>query len=236
MRTVAKKIITIGIPAVALSTSLITYGALTTKSVEIPPQNRQKIVQDITAQAPNLRPNVLNLALNAYEHAREQGKDRKGILTVVDYNLPSSKKRLWVINLNNDKVEYNTLVAQGKNTGLNFARHFSNRAGSDESSLGTFETGNTYSGEHGYSLRLHGLNPQFNGNAFNRAVVMHSAWYVSKSFDEEHGRIGRSWGCFAMSKKMEPKVVNAIKGGTIIFAYFPNQAWLNSSPYVKPVA
>ena len=220
MRKFVRNALAIALPVLTLSTCLIAHAAINAKAGNIS-QNRDKIVQTITEQAPNLKASVLNLALTAYEHAHLQGLDSQKVLTVIDYNMPSSEKRLWVINLNNDQVEYHTLVAQGKTTGVNYAKFFSNKHGSDASSIGTFVTGHTYHGEHGYSLRLHGLNPEFNGNAYTRDVVMHSAWYVSHAFDKAHGRVGRSWGCMALSQKMEPEVVSSIKNGTVIFSILP---------------
>ena len=189
--------------------------------------------QTLLAANPNLDKKALTLGLRAYSNLRAQGKDPQQVLTIVDYTKPSNDKRLWVINMKDATVKYNTLVAQGKNTGITDATRFSNAPRSLESSIGVFLTGDTYNGEHGDSLRLIGLDKGFNSNAESRAVVMHSAWYVSQQFAKEHGRVGNSWGCLALSKKMEPKVVNTIKDGSVILSYFPNQQWENSSPYLK---
>ena len=134
------------------------------------------------------------------------------------------------------KVLFNELVAHGKNTGDNFARRFSNDDGSLQTSLGLFRTAGTYVGGNGYSLKLAGLEPGFNDKAERRAVVMHGAPYVSEDFAAAHGRIGRSWGCPALSQKVAGKVIDTIKGGSLVFSYFPDQDWLQHSRFVAPVA
>jgi len=196
----------------------------------------QEVVDRITSQTDNLRPQVLALGLTAYEHAHAKGMDHKKLLTIVDYSLPSTTKRMWVINLANDKVLFNTLVAHGKNSGDNYATHFSNNPTSDESSLGVFLTGGLYNGEHGMSMRLMGLEPGFNSNAMSRGIVMHSAWYVNpQAADALGGRLGRSWGCLALDPTVEPQIVNTIKNGTIIFSYYPSKEYINHSQFLKPV-
>lgn len=186
----------------------------------------------ISAKAQHLNPKVVELGLEAYQKARMQGLDKKEVLTIVDYSKPSTEPRLWVVDLKNDDILYQTLVAHGKNSGGNMATQFSNRPQSEESSLGLYLTGNTYSGEHGYSLRLEGLEKGFNSNAESRAIVMHSAWYVSQSFADSEGRLGRSWGCMALNPKVAPEIIHTIKDGTLIFAYYPEKAWLDHSKYL----
>ena len=96
--------------------------------------------------------------------------------------------------------------------------------------------GEAYYGKHGYSLRLDGLDPRFNGAAYRRDIVIHSAWYVGKAFAEDHGRMGRSWGCFALSPRVESAVVRLIRGGTVLVGYYPDPAWLRSSPFLGTAA
>lgn len=170
-----------------------------------------------------LSPQVMALATKAYDWAKSHGDIHKDVLTVVDFTKASYEKRLWVINMDTHQVLFNGYVAQGKNSGLVKATRFSNAPGSDESSLGVFETLNEYTGDHPTSLRLKGLEPGINNNAMERAVVVHPAWYVSPAFIKAHHRAGRSWGCFALNPAVAPKVVNMIKGGSVIFAYAPQE-------------
>jgi len=188
---------------------------------------------NILANAPGLSPAAVKTALKAYNEARAKGMDPQQIFTIVDFAKPSTAKRMWVIDMKNDKVLFNTLVAQGKNSGLNYATHFSNRHGTDESSLGLYKTANTYYGHDGFSLRIDGLTKGYNTNALSRDVVMHPAWYVSENFIKREGRLGRSWGCFALNKKIEKQVVNTVKNGTLIFAYAPKPAFVHSSSFVS---
>lgn len=180
-----------------------------------------------TSSYDGLNPHVLSVAMKAYAFAKAHGQVHKDVLTVVDFTLPSYEKRLWVINLDTHQVLFNGLVAQGKNSGLVYATKFSNAMGSDESSLGTFVTENEYQGDHPDSLRLVGLEKGINDNAEARDVVVHPAPYVSDAFAAANHRVGRSWGCFALNPQYAAQVVNEIKGGSVIFAYAPQE---NSDP------
>jgi hypothetical protein len=176
---------------------------------------------------------VLRLALTARDGACTRGLARRAdLLTVIDYSLPSTAKRLWVFDVASGEVLFNELVAHGKNTGENYARHFSNRDGSLQTSLGLFRTAGTYVGNNGYSLTLDGLEPGFNDKAARRAVVVHGAPYVSPEFATQHGRIGRSWGCPALSQAVAAKVIDTIKGGSLVFSYYPEQEWLSHSRFL----
>lgn len=183
-------------------------------------------------QKTHLKPQVAKLAITAYQNAKQRGLVKKGVITIIDYSLPSSQKRLWVVDLERHKLLYHTLVAHGKNTGNLNASSFSNQAGSLKSSIGVFQTGNTYVGHKGYSLRLQGLENNFNSNAFNRAIVMHGANYVNEGFARSHGRLGRSWGCPAISPALAKPVINTIKGGSLVFAYYPDKKWLSQSSFL----
>lgn len=198
-------------------------------------QRAKQLTAKIHAQAPNISTKAIAAAINAYSHVKRQHLTDKPLVTVVDYSLPSAKKRLAVADVRTGKVLFYTYVAHGKGSGGKYATHFSNRYGTDASSLGVYLTGHTYYGKHGYSLRLKGLNPKFNGAAYRRDIVVHSAWYVSQTFAQDHGRMGRSWGCFALSNKVESAVVKAIRGGTVLLAYYPDPKWLHSSPFVRPL-
>src|SRR3990167_34702 len=220
---------------IVLVSGLLAASATGQATSQAAPNVSIDTIRDITSQTSSLDPKVLQLALLAYEHARLQGLDKQQILTIINYQQPSIDKRLWVINLNDDKVLYNTYVAHGKNSGDNYADEFSNSPKSQESSIGVYVTGNTYYGNDGYSLHLIGLDSGFNSNAYSRSIVMHGAWYVSQYFIDQYGSLGRSWGCPAIDKTIEPQVVNTIKNGTVIFAYYPEKNWLDNSKYLKPI-
>ncbi len=183
--------------------------------------------------APTLDPEVLRLALIARANAESRGLlKRPQILTIIDYALPSTQPRLWVLDLERTAVLENELVAHGQGTGANYAREFSNRNGSKQSSLGLFATGRTYQGRHGYSLYLHGLEPGVNDLAFERTIVIHGAEYVDADFARRHGRLGLSWGCPAVRPEISTEIIDEIKDGTAIFAYYPDEAWLGSSEFL----
>lgn len=170
-----------------------------------------------------LNPEVLALGLKAYQCGVVHRLVKVPLLTIVDYTLPSSQKRLWVIDPQKHKILYRLLVAQGVNSGTFYARYFSNKVGSLESSLGVFITGASYYGKHGYSMRLYGLEKGINNNAYERDIVMHSAWYVNDSFVKKYGRLGRSWGCLAINPAVVHQVIDLLKGGSMIFSYAPSE-------------
>jgi hypothetical protein len=186
------------------------------------------------AGARSLDTKVLNLALGAATCARETGAvDNPRLLTVIDYSRPSTEPRLWVLDLDKERVLFEELVAHGRGSGNNYATQFSNADGSHQSSLGLFRTADTYVGSNGYSLRLDGLEPGVNDRARDRAIVMHGAPYVNESMASTFGRLGRSWGCPALRTAIAKTVIDTIKDGSLVFAYYPDRQWLQSSKFLK---
>ncbi|HET7436037.1 MAG TPA: murein L,D-transpeptidase catalytic domain family protein [Thermoanaerobaculia bacterium] len=184
-------------------------------------------------QAPGLRAEVLRLALDATNKADNLGLiKRRNLLTVIDYSLPSSQPRLFVFDLAARKLLFRELVAHGKNSGGDQANFFSNSPGSLATSLGLFVTADTYFGNNGYSLRLKGLEEGINDMAMDRAIVMHGAAYVSREAIKALGRLGRSWGCPAVRKEVAQKIIDTVRGGSPIFAYYPEKSWLAHSSFV----
>lgn len=213
--------------AVFFSTTLPLKDHLpVTKSLDV-----DKEVRQLGAAAPMLNKQVLKFALTAYKKASDRGAVKKPVLTVIDYSLPSNKQRMWIFDLRKDKLLYNTYVAHGKNSGADTPNHFSNQNLSKETSLGTYVTRDTYIGSKGYSLNLQGLEKGFNDNAYNRRVVVHGAWYVEPDFIKKSGRAGRSWGCPSIAQTIARPVINLIKGGSVLFAYFPDKYYLTHSGY-----
>ncbi len=194
-----------------------------------------KDINTFVAETKELRAQVLRLAFKAYNCALRKGiKDDKRILTIIDYSLPSGIKRLWVLDLKHKTVLFNTLVAHGIMTGNKGgeAIHFSDQPHSLESSIGLFVTEGTYRGHDGYSLKIKGLEKGFNDKAEQRHIIIHGAWYVSGNIVKRYGRIGRSWGCPALDEQVAKPIIDTIKDGTILFAYFPNHKWLAKSTFL----
>jgi L,D-transpeptidase-like protein len=177
-----------------------------------------------------LAPRVLRMALDALSCARARGvSGRDDLLTILDYSLPSTAPRLWVLDLARGRVLFHELVAHGAGSGDNVATRFSNAEGSRQTSLGLFLTAGTYAGGNGYSLKLRGLDPGVNDLAEERRIVIHGAWYVSPEQIRRYGRLGRSWGCPALPVASARPVIDAIKGGTFVFAYSADRTWLQAS-------
>lgn len=157
----------------------------------------------------------------------------KSLITIIDYTRPSSEKRLYVIDLYSRKLLFESLVAHGKNTGDKYAKLFSNEVGSLKSSIGFFVTMDTYTGDNGYSLRLKGLEKDFNDKAEQRYIVMHGADYVSEDYIKENGRIGRSWGCPAVPTDIADSLIDTIKDGSALFIYNDSPYYLDNSRYMN---
>lgn len=186
----------------------------------------------LLSQAPGLRAEVLRMAMEAAQKAAEKGLvKRRELLTVIDYSLPSSEPRLFVFDLAKHKLLFRELVAHGKNSGGDHANFFSNSSGSLATSLGLFVTADTYFGSNGYSLRLKGLEEGVNDMAWDRLIVMHGASYVSREAIRVLGRLGRSWGCPAVRQEIAGKIIDTVRGGSAIFAYYPDKNWLQTSHF-----
>lgn len=179
------------------------------------------------------RAEVLTLALRAYRCAQSRGEVSKPTLAVIDYSLPSTEKRLWILDTESGRVLQQELVAHGRESGDLVAERFSNAYASYQSSVGFFVARDTYTGSHGLSLRLAGLEPGFNDHADGRAIVMHGAWYVSEDHIARWGRLGRSLGCPAVAPEATASVIERLRGGAALFAYAPDPNWLERSPYLR---
>ena len=155
------------------------------------------------------------------------------VLSVIDFRKSCNEKRLWVIDLSQRAVLFNTYVAHGENSGEEFAYQFSNRSRSHMSSLGFYVTGETYNGKHGYSLRLDGQEFGFNHKARERAVVMHGADYADQNYINEHGRLGRSYGCPSVPFEFHEEIISTIKDGTCLFIYYPDRNYMLNSNFVS---
>jgi hypothetical protein len=172
---------------------------------------------------------AMQYAYKGYEYLRNKGAVRNSdIITVVDFSQSSFKKRMYIIDVKNYKVLLNTYVAHGRNTGLQYAKNFSNIPESLQSSLGFYITKTTYNGKHGLSLKLEGEEPGFNNRAEERAIVVHGADYIG-SHRLSAPYMGRSFGCPAVPQEQASKVINTIKDGTVLFIYHPSAKYLQSS-------
>jgi hypothetical protein len=176
---------------------------------------------------------VLDLAMSAVRCGLASGDlTAPPTLTLIDYSLRSSRPRLWVFDLRSGQLLFKELVAHGRNSGVDVATQFSDAMGSRQSSLGLFVTADTYVGQNGYSLRLDGLEPGINSQARARAIVMHGAKYVDPALASVSGRVGRSWGCPALRQAIARRVIDTVRGGGVIFSYYPDPAWLTTSKFL----
>ena len=170
-------------------------------------------------QLPNLE--SFSEALKGFYSLKERGFFRKDFLTIIDFSLSSRVKRLWIIDMAQNKIVFNSLVAHGKNSGEDYANQFSNKNESNKSSLGFYATGEVYQGKHGLSLKLDGLEKGVNDNARQRAIVIHGADYVSDNFLKNHSRLGKSHGCPAVPMGLSKKIIETIKDKSCLFIYHP---------------
>ena len=163
----------------------------------------------------------------------KKGIGKKRYLGIIDFTKPSNVKRLWIFDVSNNKLLYNTWVAHGVKSGELYSKHFSNKVSSRASSIGLYLTGDTYIGKHSTSLKLKGLESGFNDNVMRRTIVLHGAWYVSQDFVKKYGRIGRSWGCPAVADKLKAPIINTMKKGSLLVAYYPDKTWVSNSKFIN---
>lgn len=187
----------------------------------------------------SLQLSLAGLSQQAFDYAKK-GLDKlvaegklinDSIISIIDFSQPSNKKRLFVLDIKNYRVLFNTLVAHGRNTGREQATYFSNQNASYMSSPGFYITAETYEGKNGYSLKLEGMERGINDNAYERGIVVHGAPYVSQDFVNAQGYIGRSQGCPAVPVQVSRPIINTIKGGTCMFIYHPS--YVDRSPILK---
>lgn len=188
-----------------INRSFSPYHFLNTNAFELPSQR----VFEMAFEGYKMLENTQSIASNA-------------TLTVIDFSLPSTAKRMWIIDFNSNEILFQTWVAHGKNTGENWAESFSNVSESYQSSLGFYITRERYEGKHGLSLQLEGIEPGINDLAAKRAIVLHGADYVSEAFIEQYGRLGRSFGCPAVSYETHTQIIEWIENKHVMFIYHPN--------------
>lgn len=178
--------------------------------------------------------NVFELALKGYNRLiKKRMLSKKNIIAIIDYSQASDKKRLYVLDIKNNKLLFQSLVAHGRNCGLEKATNFSNEEDSHKSSLGFYVTLGTYTGECGYALKLKGCEKGFNDNAYERSIVMHGSDYVNENFIKQNGYLGRSLGCPALPKAINKKIIGSIKKGSCLFVYYPAKKYLLTSPILN---
>jgi len=198
--------------------------------------NSEKIIENdiyttVNLAYTGLSKDVFNLAIKGLKKLDANGKlQNPNIVTIADYSQSSNRKRLYVIDLKNKKLLFNTYVAHGRNTGGEYARSFSNVEGSYKSSLGFYITEHPITGSHtGFSLLIDGVEKGINDNAVQRAIIIHAAEYATENFIKKYGRLGRSYGCPSVPPEMNKPIIDAIQGGTCLFLYNPDKEYISKS-------
>lgn len=217
--------------------SVTTSVVAATKTATVVSANRSSILEEKMSMYDSLDLGALGLSreafeygLTGYKHLLDEGKIVKNnLLSILDFSLPSGKKRLFVIDIEAGQLVFNTYAAHGRNSGTSVATQFSNEPNSFKSSLGFYVTGGTYTGKHGESLRLNGEEEGINDNALARGIVMHSAAYVDESVAHSQGYIGRSQGCPALPGNIYKEVIEKIKDGSCLFLYSPSKDYVSHS-------
>ena len=182
----------------------------------LPPQ--PTIIKPAAPTAPaGINPTLFSKAKAALD-SRPWIRDRD-FIGIVDFAAPSSDPRFHVVHLPSGQVESHR-VAHGSGSDpahTGFLDHFSNQPGSEATSNGAYTTADTYDGKYGLSMKVNGLDWS-NNNAMSRAIVIHNAWYAEDDMIALHGKLGRSQGCFAFSRKSQWDVMHRLGGGRLIFA------------------
>jgi len=179
-----------------------------------------------------IRGEVWRDAVTAWDCARRRNEVQRSTLAVVDWTLPSDQRRLWVVDLEERRTLHRELVAHGVNSGGRFVQTLSNQEGSRQSSVGVMSAAEIYTGKHGRSLRLDGLERGFNDAARRRAIVVHPARYVSAE-RAKTGAVGRSWGCLALPTTSAAQIIDAIADGGLVVAWDDDERWRSESRYLS---
>ena len=192
------------------------------------------IYSSITASGSQLSQQAFEIAFSGFDKLQAQGKlSQDSILTIIDFSKSSREKRMHVVDLKSGRLLFNSVVAHGRNSGDEYAQHFSNQPNSHKSSLGFYVTGGTYSGSNGYSMVLNGMEKGFNDKAKDRAIVMHGAAYANENVLYSGQRLGRSFGCPALPQQLNKQVIEKIKGGNCLFIFYPDQQYLTNSKMIN---
>lgn len=212
------------IPALAVSYPIIPVsGFATVEPVTV-------LYNSMSLQQYGLSREAFDYAWKGYQRLLEKKMIiRTNYLTICDFSQSSNKKRLYVIDVANNKLIINTYVAHGKNSGGEYATRFSNKMESLQSSLGFYITSDTYTGEHGLSLRINGVDRGYNDKALERSIVIHGAAYVDEARANAGIFMGRSWGCPAVPQKESTHIITTIKNGTCLFIFHPSRNYLLGS-------
>lgn len=211
-------------PAVGITPSLFTDSTSNYMDAAVALYNNAGLQQY------GLSREAFDYAWKGYQRLLDENKiSRSNYLTICDFSQSSKQKRLYIIDVTNNKLIINTYVAHGKNSGAEYATSFSNKPESLQSSLGFYITSNTYIGEHGLSLRINGVDPGYNDKALERSIVIHGAAYVDAARLKSGMYMGRSWGCPAVPEKESATIITTIKNGTCLFIYHPSGKYLQGS-------
>jgi hypothetical protein len=177
------------------------------------------IYQTANLQQTGMDVAVFQKAVTGYLNLKLANKlpANSNVITVVDFNKSSREKRMWIVDMLSKTLVLNTWVAHGQGSGDDMANKFSNNNESHQSSLGFYLTDEVYIGKHGRSLKLDGLDEGINSAARARGIVIHAADYVCQNTINQIGRLGRSFGCPAVSPEVSDMVINTIKGRSLLY-------------------
>ena len=168
-----------------------------------------------------------------YYKLADQNLIKKEILTIIDFSLSSKKKRMWIMDMAQNKVLFHTVVSHGQNTGGEFATKFSNTVNSLQSSLGFYITGETYIGKNGLSMFIDGMEEEFNSKARERYVVVHGADYANPEVIDNLGRLGRSYGCPAVPTALTKEIINTIKDKSVMYIHSTDKNYNQNSKMIR---
>ncbi|MES1220167.1 MAG: murein L,D-transpeptidase catalytic domain family protein [Bacteroidota bacterium] len=215
--------------------SLRGHATNTPSALPLPVKNdtrfsAEKLYDSLGLENYGLSKKAFQYALKGYQRLLVKGRiENTDVLTICDFSLSSRQKRLFIIDLKNGELLLNTYVAHGRKTGTEYAKYFSNKANSHQSSLGFYITRNEYYGENGLSLRLDGIEKGFNDKALRRNIVVHGSEYANDDFLNTNSYLGRSYGCPAVPQGEIETIVNTIKEGSCFFIYYPAKKYITSS-------
>jgi hypothetical protein len=208
----------------------VQTGISTAAVVSAPVNEISSLYTTLQLDQSGLSKEAFTYAWKGYQQLLEKKLiSRSNYLTICDFSQSSKQKRLYIIDVVNNKLVIHTWVAHGRNSGSEYATSFSNQPESLQSSLGFYITSNTYTGDHGLSLRIKGVDKGYNDKALERSIVIHGAAYVDGARVRSGMYMGRSYGCPAVPQNESKNIITTIKNGTCLFIFHPSQNYLLGS-------
>ncbi len=228
--------VTVTVAAATVGKNAVLVMGAASKSLELRRVINESalIYSHMDLEKEGLSEKAFEYAWRGYHNLVKEGTIRNtSVLSICDFSQSSCAKRLYVLDLQHQKLLYRTYVAHGQNSGSEYAESFSNEQDSYKSSLGFYVTQKTYFGRNGLSLHLNGVDKGYNDKALKRNIVLHGSTYVGDRYLQDFGTLGTSLGCPAIPAAISGRIIRKVKDGSCFFIYHPTSEYLDHSAVIN---